>query len=199
MTRSPAAVAAEVLDVLVARGQTVAVAESLTGGLLAATFVDVPGASRAFRGGLVVYATDLKASLAGVAEDLLRGAGPVDPQVALALARGARIRCGADWGLATTGVAGPDPQDGIPVGTVYVAVSGSVGISAGPVGPGTIAGPGMIAGPAALGLPAVVADPAPEAVRRLDLTGSRAEIRAGAVAAALELLAVALRQASEQP
>src|SRR5690606_39530601 len=112
-------VAAQILDALVARGQTLAVAESLTGGLLAATLVDVPGASRAFRGGLVVYATDLKASLAGVPSDLLAERGAVDPDVAVALAAGARQRCGADWGLGTTGVAGPDPQDGVPVGTVY--------------------------------------------------------------------------------
>lgn len=115
--------AAEVLEALLARGETLAVAESLTGGLLAATLVDVPGASRVFRGGLVVYATDLKASVAGVPPELLAEAGPVHPQVAALLAQGARTRCGADWGLATTGVAGPDPQDGIPVGTVYVAVS----------------------------------------------------------------------------
>ena len=60
-----------------------------------------------FRGGLVVYATDLKASLAGVPADLLAARGPVDGEVAAALAAGARDRCAADWGLATTGVAGP--------------------------------------------------------------------------------------------
>jgi nicotinamide-nucleotide amidase len=109
---------------LARRGQTVAAAESLTGGLLCATLVDVPGASQVLRGGLVVYATDLKASLAGVPADLLERQGAVDPDVALALARGARERCGADWGLATTGVAGPDPQDGHPVGQVYVGVAG---------------------------------------------------------------------------
>lgn len=108
---------------LVARGETLAVAESLTGGLLAATIVDVPGASAAFRGGLVVYATDLKATLAGVDAALLAERGPVDPDVALALATGVRIRCGAHWGLATTGVAGPASQGGRPVGTVYVAVA----------------------------------------------------------------------------
>ena len=108
---------------LARRGQTVAAAESLTGGLLCATLVDVPGASLVLRGGLVVYATDLKTSLAGVSAELLERQGPVDPDVALALARGARERCGADWGLAATGVAGPDPQDGIEVGTVYVAVA----------------------------------------------------------------------------
>jgi nicotinamide-nucleotide amidase len=79
------------------------------------------------RGGLVVYATDLQARLAGVPAGLLAARGPVDPDVAAALAVGARERCGADWGAATTGVAGPDPQDGVPVGTVYVAVAGPAG------------------------------------------------------------------------
>lgn len=116
-----------VLDVVRAmerRGETLAVAESLTGGRLAATLVAVPGVSAVFRGGLVVYATDLKASLAGVPERLLAERGPVDPDVALALAAGARERCRADWGLGTTGVAGPEPQDGKPAGTVYVACVG---------------------------------------------------------------------------
>jgi nicotinamide-nucleotide amidase len=119
--------AGSVLAELWARGQTLAVAESLTGGLLAATIVDVPGASRAFRGGLVVYATELKATLAGVPLELLTARGPVDPDVAAALAAGVRRRCGADWGLSTTGVAGPDPQEGKPVGTVYLGVSGPAG------------------------------------------------------------------------
>ncbi len=116
--------AAAVLSLLKQRGETLATAESLTGGLVAATIVDVPGASAVFRGGIVAYATELKALLVGVPEDLLTARGPVDPDVALALARGARERCAADWGLATTGVAGPDPQDGHPVGRVYVAVCG---------------------------------------------------------------------------
>jgi nicotinamide-nucleotide amidase len=114
---------AELVLELARRGQTVAVAESLTGGMLCALLVDVPGASQVLRGGLVVYATDLKASLAGVPSDLLDQQGPVGPDVALAMARGARERCRADWGLATTGVAGPDQQDGVAVGTVYVAVA----------------------------------------------------------------------------
>ncbi|WP_212834894.1 nicotinamide-nucleotide amidohydrolase family protein [Catellatospora sp. TT07R-123] len=112
---------------LVARGETVAAAESLTGGLLTATLVTVPGVSRVLRGGLVVYATDLKHTLAGVDADLLAERGPVDPDVAVALARGARERCGADWGLSTTGVAGPGPQDGVPAGTVYVGLAGPDG------------------------------------------------------------------------
>ena len=120
-------VAAAVVRLLVARSETFATAESLTGGLVAATAVEIPGVSAVFRGGLVVYATDLKHALAGVSESLLAERGPVDPDVALALAAGARQRCGADWGVATTGVAGPDPQDGKPVGLVYVAVAGAPG------------------------------------------------------------------------
>ena len=81
---------------------------------------DTPGASATFRGGLTVYATDLKASLAGVSEDLLERKGAVDPEVAIELARGVRSRLGASWGVGVTGVAGPDPQDGRSVGTVFV-------------------------------------------------------------------------------
>jgi nicotinamide-nucleotide amidase len=124
VTESAANTVADLIDRLAARRETVATAESLTGGLLASTIVDVAGASAVFRGGLVVYATDLKATLAGVPAELLDERGPVDPDVAAALAAGARERCGATWGLATTGVAGPTPQNGIAVGTVMVAVSG---------------------------------------------------------------------------
>ena len=119
--------AAAVVHALVDRSETVATAESLTGGLVAATLVEIPGVSAVFRGALVVYGTDLKHSLAGVPERLLAERGPVDPDVALDLAAGARERCVADWGLATTGVAGPEPQDGVPVGLVYVAVAGPYG------------------------------------------------------------------------
>jgi nicotinamide-nucleotide amidase len=119
--------AAAVVSRLFDRGETLAVAESITGGLLAATLVEIPGVSAVFRGGFVVYATDLKMTLAGVPEGLLTERGPVDPDVAIALAEGAAERCDADWGLATTGVAGPESQDGKPVGTVYVAVAGPAG------------------------------------------------------------------------
>lgn len=120
----PSTDASRIISRLSARSETLAVAESLTGGLLAATIVDVPGASVVFRGGLIVYATDLKATLGGVDRDLLARRGPVDPDVAVELAEGARTRCAATWGLATTGVAGPTSQNGIAVGTVYIAVSG---------------------------------------------------------------------------
>jgi len=119
--------AAAAVHELVERRQTMATAESLTGGLVAATIVEIPGVSAVYRGGMVVYATDLKHSLAGVPEPLLAERGPVDPDVARELALGVRERCGADWGLATTGVAGPEPQDGVPVGVVYVAVAGPDG------------------------------------------------------------------------
>lgn len=108
---------------LSAAGRTVATAESLTGGLLVALLTEVPGASAVVRGGLVVYATELKASLAGVDAALLDERGPVDPDVAVALADGARSVCGAAVGVGLTGVAGPDQQHGLPVGTVFVAVT----------------------------------------------------------------------------
>jgi nicotinamide-nucleotide amidase len=119
----PSVAAAAAVARLVDRRETLATAESLTGGLVAATLVEIPGVSAVFRGGFVVYATELKAVLAGVPSELLAERGPVDPDVAKALATGARERCGADWGVATTGVAGPEPQDGKPVGLVYVAVA----------------------------------------------------------------------------
>ncbi|MEP7025543.1 MAG: CinA family protein [Actinomycetota bacterium] len=119
--------AAEVLGQLTARGQTVAVAESLTGGLVAAALTAVPGASAAFRGGVVAYATQLKAELLGVPQDLLARRGAVDPDVAAAMAGGVRSRLGATAGAATTGVAGPDPADGQPVGTVFIAACAGPG------------------------------------------------------------------------
>lgn len=119
--------AARLHALLLRRQQTVAVAESLTGGLVAAVLTGTPGASATFRGGLVPYATDLKASIAGVSEALLARTGAVDPQVALELARGVRARLSATWGVGVTGVAGPEPQDGRPVGTVFLAAVGPDG------------------------------------------------------------------------
>jgi nicotinamide-nucleotide amidase len=109
-------------------GATVGVAESLTGGLLCAALTETPGASATVRGGLVVYATDLKSTLADVPAELLARRGAVDAEVARALARGARTRLGATYGVGITGVAGPDEQDGQPVGTVHVAVAGPSGV-----------------------------------------------------------------------
>jgi nicotinamide-nucleotide amidase len=112
-----------VLAALRTRGLTLATAESLTGGLVGAALTAVAGSSDVYRGGVVCYATDLKATLAGVPADVLDAHGPVAPETAAALARGVARACGADVGLATTGVAGPSPQDGHPVGEVYVAAA----------------------------------------------------------------------------
>jgi nicotinamide-nucleotide amidase len=117
------ALAGEVHRGLLARGATVAAAESLTAGLLCATLASVPGASATLRGGAVVYATDLKTALAGVPADLLAAHGPVSPQTAGALAEGIRTRCSASFGVGLTGVAGPDPVDGHGPGTVYLGLS----------------------------------------------------------------------------
>jgi nicotinamide-nucleotide amidase len=116
--------AARVLRLLVGRGETLAVAESLTGGLVAAELTSVPGASQAFRGSVTAYATPLKSEVLGVDAALLAARGAVDAEVARQMAAGVRRALGADWGVATTGVAGPEPQDGQPVGTVFVAVCG---------------------------------------------------------------------------
>ncbi|MBH5337317.1 CinA family protein [Streptomyces pactum] len=122
--------AARVLELLAAGGRTLAVAESLTGGLVSAELTGVPGASRAFRGAVTAYATDVKREVLGVDGTLLAERGAVDPDVARQMARGVRGLLGADWGVATTGVAGPAEQDGRPVGTVYTAVAGPGGAEA---------------------------------------------------------------------
>ncbi len=122
MTEPGPDAAARVVAALTAAGRTVAVAESLTGGAVVEALVTVPGASVCLRGGVVAYATDLKASLLDVPTSLLDAVGPVHPDVALAMARGVRLRLGADVGVATTGVAGPDPQGGRLPGTFHVAV-----------------------------------------------------------------------------
>jgi nicotinamide-nucleotide amidase len=110
-------------EALLARRETVAAAESLTAGLFCATLASVPGASATLRGGAVVYATDLKTTLAGVPADLLAAHGPVSEPAAAALAEGIRSRCGATWGIGLTGVAGPDPVDGHAPGRVYLGLS----------------------------------------------------------------------------
>ena len=114
----------DVLESLVERGETLATAESLTGGLLAGLVTDVPGASRSFVGGVVSYATRVKVSVLDVPAEVVDRHGVVSEECAVAMARGVRRRLDATWGVATTGVAGPDSQEGRPVGTVWVAVAG---------------------------------------------------------------------------
>ena len=108
------------------RRQTVATAESLTAGLVAATLAGVPGASVVLRGGLITYTVETKIELAGVAPELLDDVGPVAEPTARAMAVGAQQRCGATWGVGLTGVAGPEPHGGHPVGTVFIGLAGPV-------------------------------------------------------------------------
>ncbi|MFI8214141.1 CinA family protein [Streptomyces sp. NPDC085932] len=154
--------ATDVVRLLTVRGETLAVAESLTGGLVAADITSVPGASKVFRGSVTAYATELKQELLGVDATLLAARGAVDPQVAAQMAAGVRKALGADWGIATTGVAGPDPQDGQAVGTVFVAVDGPLAPDSGSAGGGKVEG--------------------------LRLNGDRAEIRRESVRSVLALL-----------
>lgn len=152
--------AERIIAQLALRGERVALAESLTGGLLTSALVDVPGASAVVSGGVVAYATDLKATLLDVDPLLLAERGAVDAEVAVQMAHGARARLAidgrlADHALATTGVAGPDPQDGHPAGTVWIALASDTG----------------------------------DEVRSLFVVGDRAAVREATVDAALELLA----------
>lgn len=114
---------------LIERHLSVATAESLTGGAVCARLVDVAGASATVRGGVIAYATDVKADTLGVSRDRLAQAGPVDRQVAEEMAEGVRRVLHADVGLATTGVAGPGPAQGVPAGTVHIAVAYPGGVA----------------------------------------------------------------------
>jgi len=119
--------AAVALERLRARGWTLGIAESLTGGMLAAALISVPGASATVRGAIVAYATPLKPSLLGVDAELLAEHGAVHPEVARQMADGVRRAVAIDGrpaevGIATTGIAGPDSPDGQPVGTVHIGV-----------------------------------------------------------------------------
>jgi PncC family amidohydrolase len=102
------------------RGLTVAVAESLTGGLMGAELSQAGGSSDYFLGGLITYVTGAKSRVADIDEAILGGPGAVSEEAAAALAEGAAQRFGANLGLSATGVAGPTEQEGKPVGTVYV-------------------------------------------------------------------------------
>lgn len=113
---------------LEAAGATVATAESLTGGQLAVLLSTVPGSSTTYVGGAVTYATELKITLLGVTREIVDGVGVVSAECAEAMATGARRMSGATYALSTTGVAGPDSQEGKPVGTVFVGLAGPTGV-----------------------------------------------------------------------
>jgi nicotinamide-nucleotide amidase len=154
--------AASLLDSLASKGLHLAVAESLTGGLLTSAFVDVPGASKVLLGSIVAYQSELKHQLLGVSRPLLQEQGAVDAEVVAQMAYGIRAKLAAKSGLdeskvvgvATTGVAGPDPQDGKAAGTVFIGISG----------------------------------PSGDFVYPLELTGDRTEIRSSALHAAVQAL-----------
>lgn len=157
------ALAERIVAELARRGERIAVAESLTGGLLTAALIDAPGASAVVTGGVVAYATSMKTHLLGVDEALLAERGAVDAEVARQLATGARERLAlngrpADRALATTGVAGPDAHDGHAPGTVWIGYADAGGATA----------------------------------ERLQLSGGRHAIRVASVDAALTLLATRL-------
>lgn len=120
--------AARLIAALTDRGWTLGIAESLTGGALAAEIVGVPGASEVLLGGVIAYATPVKATLLGVDPALLDAHGPVHAEVAAQMADGVRqaVQVGgrpAEVGIATTGIAGPASPDGQPVGTVHIGVA----------------------------------------------------------------------------
>ncbi len=123
----PEPTAVRLVAALVAGDLTVATAESLTGGLIGAAITAVPGASAVYRGGVITYATDLKATLGAVPEAVLAAHGPVAAETAMAMARGVRRSCRADWAVSATGVAGPDPQDGHAPGEVWLGFAGPDG------------------------------------------------------------------------
>lgn len=117
-------VVSELQELLTARGATVATAESLTGGQLACRLTSLPGSSATYVGGAVTYATELKRSLLGVPAEVIDTVGVVSAECAEAMAVGVRRLTGATYALGTTGVAGPEPHDGKPVGTVYLGIAG---------------------------------------------------------------------------
>lgn len=167
---------ARVIAAATTRGIGLAVAESLTGGAVLSALVSVPGASVVLRGGIVAYATELKHTLLDVPAGLLAARGPVDPEVAEAMALGVLHRTGARLAVATTGVAGPDAQGGKSVGLVYVGLA-SAGSAAGGVAPADAETSGAWV-----------------ASSEHVFDGDRASIRAAAVEAALTALLTALER-----
>jgi nicotinamide-nucleotide amidase len=117
------------LDRLARNSATVATAESLTGGRLASRLTAVPGASRVYVGGVVAYATQVKTALLGVPAEVVERHGVVSAQCAGAMASGARDRFAATYAVATTGVAGPERQEGQSAGTVFVGIAGPAGLT----------------------------------------------------------------------
>lgn len=153
-------VAEELVARFTRRGLTLATGESITGGGIAAAITEVAGASRMFRGAIVAYVPEVKFSLAGIEPEVIATFGVVSEQVAIRLAQGAQERCGADYGIGVTGVAGPGPSDGVDAGVVWLAITG----------------------PTVWPMPSVLL------TARQAFDGDRSEVRAAAVAQALSML-----------
>ena len=117
-------IAAEIVETLTSRGESLSIAESLTGGALSSAIVDIPGASHVLRGTVIAYATEIKIRELAVPSDLIDSDGVVSESVALAMAEGVRSRMGTTWAISATGVAGPGAHDGTPAGTVWIAIIG---------------------------------------------------------------------------
>lgn len=150
--------ASRAIHLLAQKGWTIATCESITGGGIGATFTSVPGSSVVFRGGLITYATDLKVSLAGVDAQFVADNGVINERTAKEMASGAASACRADVGLSATGVAGPDSEDGVAPGIVWLG----------------------------LALPRCRDDRV--RARRLELPGDRAQVRTQTIVAALAWL-----------
>ena len=116
----------EILESLISRGESISVAESLTGGGLAQAFTSLPGSSQIFKGSVTAYQSEIKSSLLKLPVELISEFGVVSEEVAAAMAAGIKDLMGSTWAISTTGVAGPGPADGVPAGTVWVAIDGPI-------------------------------------------------------------------------
>ena len=116
----------EILEILSQRGETISVAESLTGGGLAQSLSSLPGSSQIFRGSVTAYQSQIKSEVLQVPSELLNEFGVVSEEVAAAMAHGVKTLMNSTWAISTTGVAGPGPEDGVPAGTVWVAIDGPI-------------------------------------------------------------------------
>ena len=163
MSAMPFDQAGEILSTLRSANQTLATAESITGGLLSGALTDVPGSSDVFLGGVIAYSPAIQSTLLGVDGALIRAHGVVSKEVSLAMAVGACSRLGSDWAIATTGVAGPGESDGVAAGTVWIAIVGQSG--------------GRIT----------------EFTERLSLAGNRQEVRVSTIARAFDAFTRILR------
>ena len=117
---------ADILETLIARGESISVAESLTGGGLAQALTSLPGSSQIFRGSVTAYQNEIKDSLLKVPNELLSEFGAVSEEVAVSMAAGIKDLMGSTWSISTTGVAGPGPSEGVAAGTVWVAIDGPI-------------------------------------------------------------------------